>query len=80
MSHSLPVVSSNVSSLPEVLGNAALLVNPFKSEDIKEALILALLDQKLRASLIAQGKLRASLFSWENTAKEYLELFASLKS
>lgn len=80
MSHSLPVVSSNVSSLPEVLGEAALLVNPFKSEDIKEALVLALQDEKLRASLIAKGKLRTSLFSWEKTAKEYLELFASLKS
>lgn len=79
MAHSLPVVSSNVSSLPEVLGTAALLVNPFKSEDIKEALVMALEDKKLRASLIAKGRLRANLFSWENTAKEYLKLFENLK-
>lgn len=79
MSYSLPVVSSSVSSLPEVLGKAAILVNPFKIEEIKEALIMSLVNQELRESLITKGRTQVKLFTWENTAREYIELFESLK-
>jgi glycosyltransferase involved in cell wall biosynthesis len=74
----VPVVSSNVSSLPEVLGGAALLVNPFKFEEIAEAMKLILTNDNLRNKLIQAGKEKASAFTWEKTAQEYLKLFKDL--
>jgi glycosyltransferase involved in cell wall biosynthesis len=74
----VPVVSSNVSSLPEVLGSAALLVNPYRPEDISEALELILTDNNLRTKLIADGRKQAALFTWEKAAHAYLELFKKL--
>ncbi|HZJ40804.1 MAG TPA: glycosyltransferase family 1 protein [Candidatus Saccharimonadales bacterium] len=74
----VPVVSSNISSLPEVLGEAALLVNPFRVENISEVLELILTDNNLCTKLIANGKKRAALFTWEKVAQSYLELFKEL--
>ncbi len=74
----VPVISSNISSLPEVLGQAALLVNPFRVEDISESLELILSDNNLRTNLIAAGKKQAALFTWEKAAQHYLELFKEL--
>jgi glycosyltransferase involved in cell wall biosynthesis len=74
----VPVVSSNVSSLPELLGGAALLVNPYRAEDISEALELILSDNNLRAKLITDGKQQAVLFTWEKAAQAYLELFKKI--
>jgi glycosyltransferase involved in cell wall biosynthesis len=74
----VPVVSSNISSLPEVLGSAALLVNPFRVEDISEALELILTDNNLRTKLIVDGKEQAALFTWKKAAQRYLELFKEL--
>jgi glycosyltransferase involved in cell wall biosynthesis len=79
MSYSLPVVSSNVSSLPEVLGNSALLVNPYKSEEIKEAIFLAITNDKLREILINRGRKKALEYTWSKTAKQYFNLFQELK-
>ncbi|MFA5000238.1 MAG: glycosyltransferase family 1 protein [Patescibacteria group bacterium] len=79
MSAGTPVVCSNVSSLPEVVGDAALTVNPFKIEEIVEALRLVLSDEKLRQKLIERGHRQAALFSWDKAAGEYLELFQKLK-
>jgi glycosyltransferase involved in cell wall biosynthesis len=79
MSAGTPVVCSNVSSLPEVVGDAALTVNPFKIEEIVEALRLVLSDEKLRQKLVERGHRRAALFSWDKAAGEYLELFQKLK-
>jgi glycosyltransferase involved in cell wall biosynthesis len=75
MTYGLPVVCSNVSSLPEVVGNAALTINPFKSEEIADALEKMLTDDNLRADFIARGYERIKLFSWDKTAVEYLKLF-----
>lgn len=72
----LPVVSSNVSSLPEVLEDCALLINPHKSEELCEAMKLSLHDQVLRERLISSGKLRAEKFNWKETARQYLEVFS----
>ncbi|MFA6514420.1 MAG: glycosyltransferase family 1 protein [Patescibacteria group bacterium] len=74
----LPVVSSNVSSLPEVLGKAALLINPFKPEDIAEAIKLILTDANIRTDLIEAGKVRAAMFTWEKASQEYLKLFSEI--
>ncbi|NCN99776.1 glycosyltransferase family 4 protein [Candidatus Falkowbacteria bacterium] len=78
MTFGLPVVCSNVASLPEVVGEAAIMINPFDSEEIAEALASILIDDDLRESLINKGYERAKLFSWDKTAGEYLQLFKSL--
>ena len=78
MSFGLPVVTSFVSSLPEVVGDAAILINPHKPEEIAEALCQGLSDVHLRESLSQRGLSRAARFSWHKAAQEYLEIFAEL--
>jgi glycosyltransferase involved in cell wall biosynthesis len=75
MTYGLPVVCSNVSSLPEVVGDAALMVNPFRAEEIAAALQLILTDNNLRERLAAKGYARVKLFFWDKAAAEYLQLF-----
>jgi glycosyltransferase involved in cell wall biosynthesis len=64
-----PVVTSNVSSLPEVVGDAAVLVDPYSAPDIADGLEKVLGDDALRADLSARGRVRASHFSWERSAE-----------
>src|SRR5688500_44748 len=64
-----PVVTSRISSLPEVVGDAALLVDPYSVEDIAGALGRVLGDAELRASLVAKGRARVQDFSWERSAR-----------
>lgn len=73
-----PVVCSNVSSLPEVVGNAALLINPDRPEEIARALSEILSDKKLAQDLSWAGQEQAKRFSWDRAAQQYLELFKSL--
>lgn len=63
-----PVITSNVTSMPEVAGDAALLVDPFSPEDISKALTKISTDQELKTRLIAKGKIRREKFNWQNTA------------
>lgn len=79
MARGVPVVCSNVSSLPEVAGNAALMVNPFRPAEIRTALELVLTDQRLRTRMIKAGYEQAARFSCDKTAAEYLALFKSIK-
>lgn len=69
-----PVVTSSVTSLPEVVGDAGLLVNPYNIEEITFALDQLLRDEGLRARLTEKGLLRAKDFSWEKTASQTLNL------
>jgi len=78
MVYGLPVVCSNVSSLPEIVADAGLTVNPDKPAEISEAIAQILSDDKLRARLIAAGYRRAQFFSWDKAAREYLTLFQEL--
>lgn len=78
MTNGLPVVCSNVSSLPEVVGSAALMINPFKPEEIVTAIIMILNDASLRQNLTAKGFAQIKKFSWEKTAEEYLKVFKEL--
>ena len=64
----IPVITSNVSSMPEVAGEAALLVNPHKVESILEALILMDSQNELRQSLIEKGRTQRLKYSWEKSA------------
>jgi glycosyltransferase involved in cell wall biosynthesis len=68
MSCGTPVVASSATSLPEVVGDAGLLVDPYRVEDIAAAIHRALTDRRLRADLSHKGRLRAARFSWERTA------------
>ncbi len=64
-----PVVTSTTSSLPEVVGDAAITVDPLDAEAMAQAIAQVLNNRALRAELIARGLRRASLFSWEETAR-----------
>lgn len=74
----LPVIASNVSSLPEVLGDSAILINPDKNEEIFQAMKLLLSNQELKDTLIKAGYNQVNKFTWKNTAKKYLEVFENL--
>lgn len=70
-----PVVVSNVSSLPEVVGDAALLIDPSDDEELAVALHRLLTDEALAARLREKGLARAATFSWERTAEETLAVY-----
>jgi len=70
-----PTVVSNVSSLPEVVGDAALLVDPNEVDELTVALWRLLSDEELRQQLIAKGFKRVQCFSYEKMARETLELY-----
>ena len=70
-----PVVVSNVSSLPEVVGDAAVQVNPENVFEIARGIRQVLLDEELRADLIQRGKQQAARFSWDAAAREVLEIY-----
>jgi glycosyltransferase involved in cell wall biosynthesis len=70
-----PVVVSNVSSLPEVVGDAALLIDPNNEEELAVALHRLLSDDALHASLRDKGLARAHTFSWERAAEETLAVY-----
>jgi glycosyltransferase involved in cell wall biosynthesis len=78
MATGTPVVTSNVSSLPEVVGDAALLVNPENVFDIARGMREVLLDETLRAELIRRGCEQARRFSWEQTARQVLEIYQEI--
>lgn len=75
MANGTPVVTSNVSSLPEVAGNAALLVDPYDVASIAEGIRRAVTDEALRADLIARGHTRAREFSWARAAADTLAVY-----
>lgn len=73
-----PVITSNISSLPEIGGDAVLYVDPENGEDIKEKLEELMSDEKLRKDLIAKGLKQASKFSWEKCAEKTAQVYANL--
>jgi glycosyltransferase involved in cell wall biosynthesis len=78
MASGTPVVTSNISSLPEVAGDSAVLVDPYSVEEIAKGMYRILSDIAYRKSLCAKGLQRATLFSWTNTAKQTLKAYKSL--
>jgi len=75
MAHGTPVVTSNVSSLPEVVGRAAVLVNPENVFDIMRALHRVLTDDPLRARMTERGYEQAAKFSWESSVRRIVEVY-----
>jgi glycosyltransferase involved in cell wall biosynthesis len=70
-----PVVASNVSALPEVVGDAALQVSPLDVEALVDAMERLLRDDRLRADLRERGLQRAGQFSWEKAARQTVEVY-----
>jgi glycosyltransferase involved in cell wall biosynthesis len=75
MASGTPVVANDVSSIPEVAGEAAFLVGEGNARAMGGAIIALLLQQSFRESLINQGLARATNFSWRKTAKETLAVY-----
>jgi len=80
MAHGTPVVTSNVSSLPEVVGNAAVLVHPENVFEIMRALHRVLLDQPLREKMKERSYRQAAKFSWEKSVRRILEIYQEVLS
>jgi len=76
MAQGTPVVTSNVSSLPEVVGDAAVLVPPENVFEIARGMERALLDQELRAQLRERGHQRIARFSWNRSIQQVMEIYA----
>ena len=75
MACGVPVVCSNVSSIPEIVGDAALLVDPYDPDEFATSIMAVIEKPSLRYELIGRGLHRASSFSWSNTARQMLEIF-----
>lgn len=80
MSLNVPVVTSQFSAIPEVVGDSALLINPKNQDDLTVAMSEILNNESLRQSLIAKGRKRSHQFKWEETALKTLAVFNSLEN
>jgi glycosyltransferase involved in cell wall biosynthesis len=73
-----PVITSNTSSLPEVVGDAALLVDPHNVDELAHAITRLLQNEQLRADLRLKGYQRAQLYTWERSAQKMLRIYEQL--
>lgn len=75
LSHGCAIITSNCSGMPEVIGNAGILVEPGTIDDIRAALARLMADADLRATLSAQAYERIATFAWEGIVRQHLELY-----
>lgn len=75
MSCRVPVITSNISSIPEVVGDSALLINPFDTEELKNAIEMVLENPELTEKLSNMGYARSKNFNWKNTALQTLDVY-----
>jgi glycosyltransferase involved in cell wall biosynthesis len=78
MAAGVPVLTSNRSALPEVAGDAAMLVDPLNTEAMGEALRMLTGSPDLRRDLEVRGKARAGLFTWERAVQETWNVYRKL--
>jgi glycosyltransferase involved in cell wall biosynthesis len=78
MASGTPVITSNVSSLPEIVGDAALLIDPREPQAISDAIRRVLNDAELRASLRTRGLARAREFSWERSIRRVRQIYGEV--
>lgn len=71
----VPVITSNTSSMPEVAGRGALMVDPTSVEDISRAITRIIKNKELKEELIKEGFKNVKRFSWEKTAQETIEIY-----
>lgn len=77
MANGVPVITSNISSLPEVVGDAAILVNPKETEEIYLALKKIITNPEVANNLINKGYVQVKKFSWEDTVQKTLDILIS---
>ena len=78
MAAGTPVIAAQTSSLPEVAGEAALLVDPQDGRALANAIHAVFADRQMRNELAARGMDRAKMFTWERTARETLAAYQKL--
>ena len=78
MACGVPVITSNTSSMPEVAGNAAHLIDPNKTDDIYEGMFKIMSDENYKNELIKRGLKRSKQFSWNSMASQVLEQYEQL--
>lgn len=78
MSCGIPVIASNITSIPEVVQDAAVLINPYDTDEICESMYRVLTDKELRDDLISKGLSRVSELSWDKTALNTLQSYKSI--
>ena len=78
MASNAPVIASNASSIPEVVGSAALLFNPHSTDSIRDAIIQIVSSSTLREDLRRKGGLRSKQFTWDRTCIQYVDLYRSV--
>ena len=80
MAHSIPVLTSNRSALIEVADNAAITVDPYRTEEIASSLQKLVSDESLRDRLATQGRLRAARFTWQDSVRATYRIYQELLS
>ena len=78
MAAGTPVITSNVSSLPEVAGGAAVLVNPDNPQDIRDAIIRILSEPEFRTKLIEKGYENIKKYTWDKSAEQFIQIIRKL--
>lgn len=80
MACGVPVITSNVSVMPEICGDAAEYFDPYVPDDIAKTILRVIVDEERKRELVAKGFQRAQAFSWEKTAKQTAELLLMVRS
>lgn len=75
MACAVPVITSNTSSMPEVAGDAAVIIDPYKPEEITNAMLQVCKDSVLKQKMIRSGLIQASKFSWKAMAQDVLNIY-----
>lgn len=78
MACGVPVITSNTSAMPEVAGDAAVLINPENPEELGENILRVLEDDNLRQRLVEKGLVQFKKFSWKNNARQTLDLYRNV--
>ena len=78
MAFDCPVACSNASSIPEVVGDAAVLFDPLSIDSVAEAIVSLLRDNELRQQVVARGRERIKIFSWERCAEQTMGIYRSV--
>lgn len=78
MNFDCPVITTNISSIPEVTGDAALYIDPNSPGDIKDKILLLLHDGRLRSELVEKGRVQKEKFSWEKCAAETFSFYKEI--
>jgi len=75
-----PVITSNTSSLPEVVGDAGIMVDPYDADNLAKAMRQVLTNDELRADMVRKGLEQAKKFSWERAAEQTQEVYGKVES